>query len=65
MGLSLSEIFASILAQRGVILLMIATWMGHSTAQVTALYAQPTAHDDIGQLNNPTPTEKAVPLASL
>lgn len=52
--------FASILAQRGVSLFKIAAWMGHSTAQVTELYAHLTAYDDdIGRLNNPTPAEKA------
>ena len=52
--------FASILAQRGVSLFKIAAWMGHSTAQVTELYAHLTAYDDdIGRLNNPTPSEKA------
>ncbi len=51
--------FASILAQRGVSLFKIAAWMGHSTAQVTELYAHLTAYDDdIGRLNNPTPAEK-------
>jgi len=52
--------FASILAQRGVSLFKIAAWMGHSTAQVTELYAHLTAYDDdIGRLNNPAPSEKA------
>ncbi len=52
--------FASILAQRGVSLFKIAAWMGHSTAQVTELYAHLTAYDDdIGRLNNPTQAEKA------
>jgi integrase len=52
--------FASILAQRGVSLFKIAAWMGHSTSQVTELYAHLTAYDDdIGRLNNPTPAEKS------
>lgn len=52
------HISASILAQRGVSLFKIAAWMGHSTAQVTELYAHLTAYDDdIGRLNNPTPAE--------
>jgi len=53
--------FASILAQRGVSLFKIAAWMGHSTAQVTELYAHLTAYDDdIGRLNSPTPAEKVI-----
>ncbi len=53
--------FASILAQRGVSLFKIAAWMGHSTAQVTELYAHLTAYDDdIGRLNSPALAEKAV-----
>lgn len=52
--------FASILAQRGVSLFKIAAWMGHSTAQVTELYAHLTAYDDdIGRLNKLAPSEKA------
>ena len=53
--------FASILAQRGVSLFKIAAWMGHSTAQVTEMYAHLTAYDeDIGRLNSPAPAEIAV-----
>jgi len=54
--------FASILAQRGVSLYKIAAWMGHSTAEVTELYAHLTAYDDdIRRLNSPAPAEQAAP----
>lgn len=55
---ALRHTFASTLAQRGVSLYKIAAWMGHSTAQVTELYAHLTAYDeDIRRLNSPTSTE--------
>jgi len=57
---ALRHTFASTLAQRGVSLYKIAAWMGHSTAQVTELYAHLTAYDeDITRLNNPAPAEVA------
>lgn len=55
---ALRHTFASTLAQRGVSLYKIAAWMGHSTAQVTELYAHLTAYDeDIRRLNSLAPTE--------
>jgi integrase len=54
--------FASILAQRGVSLFKIGAWMGHSTAEVTELYAHLTAYDDdIRRLNTPAVPEQAQP----
>ncbi len=56
----LRHTFASILAQRGVSLYKIGAWMGHTTAEVTELYAHLTAFDeDISRLNRPAPTEKS------
>ncbi len=56
---ALRHTFASTLAQRGVSLYKIAAWMGHSTAQVTELYAHLTAYDeDISRLNCPSPSEQ-------
>ncbi|MCK6489183.1 MAG: site-specific integrase [Planctomycetes bacterium] len=53
--------FASILAQRGVSLFKIGAWMGHSTAQVTELYAHLTAYDeDIRRLNPGTTNGQAI-----
>lgn len=55
---ALRHTFASTLAQRGVSLYKIAAWMGHSTAQVTELYAHLTAYDeDIRRLNSLATTE--------
>ena len=57
---ALRHTFASTLAQRGVSLYKIAAWMGHDTAQVTAMYAHLTAYDeDISRLNRPAPAEVA------
>ena len=45
--------FASLAAQAGVSLYKIGVWMGHSSSEVTEIYAHLAAYDpDINQLNS-------------
>lgn len=53
--------FASLADQGGVSLFKIGVWMGHTTSEVTEIYAHLAAYDsDINQLNGAAASHRAV-----